>query len=127
MNMKVVRKADAQKTVGDGPQAAHEVSWIEGPHTSDRLDVGIVNAQPGGASPPHVHLGGQVMVVLEGRGFVETADGERVVMETGDIVIADPGEAHIHGALEDSHITHLTITTGQHSVPSAAPEDVAND
>ncbi len=109
--MKTVRGDDA-RGLGPTQQGPH---WIEGPHTSDRLDVGVVHLEAGGVTPPHAHVGGQVMVVIEGRGFVQTAD-ERVVMEPGDIVIADPGEHHVHGAVDESHVIHLTITTGPHLI-----------
>ena len=59
----------------------------------------------------HSHEGGQVLHVLSGEGFVETENGHRVVITTGDTVLADPGERHRHGAgaLE---LTQLTCSYG---------------
>src|SRR4051794_13215513 len=75
--------------------------WLEGPFNSNRLDVGLVTVSRDGGAPPHVHIGGQVIVVLAGRGFVETR-GDRVDVGPGDVVIAPPGELHSHGAAGDS-------------------------
>jgi quercetin dioxygenase-like cupin family protein len=90
--------------------------WLEGPVNGDRLDVGLVTVSAGGATPPHVHIGGQVMVVTAGRGFVETG-GERLVVTAGDVVICPPGELHTHGAEEDGPFSHLTVTTGGYTFP----------
>jgi quercetin dioxygenase-like cupin family protein len=97
---------------------------LEGPFNGPRLDVAIVTVSPGGVTPPHLHLGGQVIVVTAGRGFVETG-GTRVDVGEGDIVICPPGELHTHGAAEDCALSHLTVTTGGYSFPEQ-PE-VATD
>ncbi|MGD9793869.1 MAG: cupin domain-containing protein [Acidimicrobiia bacterium] len=94
--------------------------WLEGPHNGDRLDVGIATFAPGAVVPPHIHLGGQVIVVTAGRGFVET-DGERVEVTPGDIVICPAGELHTHGAVDDESFAHLTVTTGGYSFPDGPP------
>src|SRR4051794_26367658 len=114
--MRIVRRDEREALAANIPEteATLQVSWLEGPFTADRLDVGLVTLSPGGATPPHVHLGGQVMVVTAGRGFVEM-DGERTVIEEGDVVICPPGELHTHGALDDSPLAHLTVTTGTYT------------
>jgi quercetin dioxygenase-like cupin family protein len=85
--------------------------WLDGPTFGDVLDVGLMSFLPGAGGPPHIHLGGQVIVVISGRGFVE-ANGERETIATGDIVVAPPGERHAHGPALDSHFTHLSVSTG---------------
>ena len=55
--------------------------WWEGPHDDGRLNAGVVTVQPGGVTPPHIHGGGQVMIVTAGCGFVEV-DGERFELQT---------------------------------------------
>src|ERR1700720_1905031 len=85
--------------------------WLEGPFNADRLDVGLVTMSVGGATPPHTHLGGQTLVVTAGRGFIE-AGGGRGTVGPGDIVLCPPGELHVHGALGDEPLAHLTVTTG---------------
>jgi quercetin dioxygenase-like cupin family protein len=85
--------------------------WLEGPFNRDRLDVGLVTMSAGGATPPHIHIGGQVLLVTSGRGFVDTA-GARHEVGPGDVVICAPGEEHVHGALDDGPFSHITVTTG---------------
>jgi len=78
----------------------------------------MVTMRPGFATPPHVHLGGQVLVVTAGEGFVETG-GVRHSIGVGDIVVCPAGEEHVHGASETAHIARLSITTGSYTIPSA--------
>jgi quercetin dioxygenase-like cupin family protein len=40
---------------------------------------------PGGITRPHIHTGGQVMIVTAGRGFVEV-EGKRFELGPGDVV-----------------------------------------
>ena len=114
--MQVVRAFEIDAASSDGaPQVVH---WLEGPLATDnRLDLGVVEAHDGSATPAHGHLGGQVIVVLSGRGFVEREDGERIELGPGDVLVAHPGEHHVHGALPGETFRHLTITTGSHVVP----------
>jgi quercetin dioxygenase-like cupin family protein len=97
-----------------------EPHWLEGPFNGEGLDVGIVTVSPGGATPPHVHLGGQVMVVTAGCGFVET-NGDRIQITEGDVVICSAGEQHTHGAEGDSSFSHITVTTGGYTFPDVPP------
>lgn len=96
------------------------MQWLAGPHQAEVLDVGLVTLAPGASTPPHSHDGGQAILVLEGRGWVETA-GERIWITRGDLVIADPHEVHTHGSASDASMTHLTITTGTNQVHRPRP------
>lgn len=108
----------AAKTAGDGRSGGLDVDWLHGPTRDDHLDVGLVSVSEGTATPTHVHLKGQVIVVIEGRGFVRTRD-EEVEVGPGDVVIADPGELHTHGAVDGSDWVHLTVTTGDYEFPES--------
>jgi quercetin dioxygenase-like cupin family protein len=116
--MRIVRATELGALAADVPDepGVLQPHWLEGPFNADRLDVGMVTMSPGGATPPHVHLGGQVLIVTAGRGFVE-ADGVRQTIEPGDVVVCPPGELHTHGALGDEPLAHLTVTTGGYSFP----------
>jgi len=118
--MKVIRSEELAVAPTDPAVAAGDlaVSWLAGPTFADALDVGLVNVGPGGQTPPHEHHGGQVMVVVSGRGFVETGD-QRVEIGIGDVVVCPPGEMHVHGALPDGSMAHLTVSTGPYSFPDS--------
>ncbi len=122
--MRIIRSAEVTALSADVPpgEAALRAEWLEGPFTADRLDVGMVTISPGGATPPHVHLGGQVLVVTAGEGFIE-AGGERHTILPGDVVVCPPGEEHVHGASDAHHLAHLTITTGRYTFPGQSPPD----
>jgi len=116
--MKLVRAGDVielSAAIPDG-SAGLRPQWLEGPSNADRLDVAVVTMSAGGATPPHVHIGGQVLVVTAGRGFVEV-DGDRFELDVGDVVICPPGELHVHGAVDDRSFAHLSVTTGGYTFP----------
>lgn len=116
--MKYVSKQEltTDGATGEGGIAGLSLTWLQGPHTNDELDVGIAHVQPGASTPAHVHHKGQVIVTVEGRGYVLTGSGERIETSAGDVVICPAGETHTHGSVGDERWAHLTITTGTHGV-----------
>jgi quercetin dioxygenase-like cupin family protein len=109
-------EVDHLATAVPAPEPGLAVNWLVGPVSADPLDVGLVTLAAGGATPLHSHDGGQLIVVVSGRGWVQTA-GERVAVGPGDVVLTPPGELHTHGADDDSPMAHLTVTTGPHRFP----------
>lgn len=105
----------AEGPVTSGAQGL-ELTWLQGPTTNDELDVGIVKVEAGAQTPAHSHHKGQVIVCVSGQGFVEL-EGERIIVNQGDVVICPAGEYHVHGASLDHSWEHLTISTGMHGGP----------
>jgi quercetin dioxygenase-like cupin family protein len=102
-----------------GPsQGGLSASWLHGPAQDDTLDVALVSFEPGSATPPHIHHRGQTLMIVSGRGFVE-ADGVRTEVSAGDIVVSPPGELHVHGAVADTAMMHLSVTTGRNEILGA--------
>jgi quercetin dioxygenase-like cupin family protein len=116
--VRVLRAAEVGELASAAPEPGTglRAHWLEGPANADRLDVAMITLEPGGATPPHVHIGGQVIVVVAGEGFVDVA-GERTIIGEGDVVLTPPGELHVHGATEHSSLSHLTITTAGYEFP----------
>jgi quercetin dioxygenase-like cupin family protein len=80
-----------------------------GEDTSPLLQgTNVVAFRDGAHTRLHSHPEGQILVVLEGRGFVETED-ERVTLAVGDVVVCPPGERHRHGALPGADLIQLTV------------------
>ena len=72
----------------------------------------LVSFPAGVRSHWHRHPGGQFLYFTEGRGRVGTRDGAVADVSAGDLVHADPGEEHWHGAAEDASATHLAVSMG---------------
>ena len=73
----------------------------------------VVDFAPGTRNDWHHHPGGQVLFVLTGHGRVVAQRVDGLHEETfgpGDIVVAEPGECHWHGATDDSFMSHLSVT-----------------
>jgi quercetin dioxygenase-like cupin family protein len=106
----------------EGPDAdtALSAEWLQGPASSPgSLDVGVMTFAPGAATPLHMHREGQVLMVTAGAGFVE-AGGERLEIGPGDVVVAAPGEWHVHGAAAQVGLVHVSVSTGGHEVADPA-------
>ncbi len=91
-----------------------------------KVRVNTVVFEPGGRTYWHSHADGQALFVGGGRGMVETRDGDRHVLQAGDIVWAPPGEVHWHGAAPDSFLVHTAVALGvtewQEEVPAGRYE-----
>lgn len=90
-------------------------------HAADGVRALVVNFEDGARTPRHSHAGGQVLHVIEGRGRTRSRSGDEVEIGPGDVIVADPGEEHWHGAAEGTAMTHLAISIGDTSW--SAPPD----
>lgn len=91
-----------------------------------RADDRILNAitvmfEPEARTNWHSHPEGQVLYVTSGKGRVGTDRGPILPLAPGDVVYADPGELHWHGAAPDSPMIHLSLTTGGATVWEPRP------
>jgi quercetin dioxygenase-like cupin family protein len=86
------------------------------PIVSDASEPGISVASvlfhPGARTYWHTHSRGQVLLVTSGEGRVQSSDGDRRRIRTGDLVQVDPGEVHWHGAGPHTYMVHTAITLG---------------
>ncbi|WP_419816555.1 carboxymuconolactone decarboxylase family protein [Glacieibacterium sp.] len=74
-----------------------------------RLGRATVSFQPGAHTNWHTHPLGQLLIVTEGRGWVQ-AEGEAVrEMTPGDVIWIAPGVRHWHGATRSSPVTHVAV------------------
>ena len=72
----------------------------------------VVSFEDGARTFWHRHAGGQVLHVIEGHGRARSRDGEELELQPGDLVVAEPGEEHWHGAAERTGMTHLAVSIG---------------
>jgi len=111
--MDVDRAADARYERGDDARFQGEV-WIRtGPAGPDGTNVAVVSFAPGARTRWHRHPGGQFLYGLSGRGRVRSRDDATGhVLVPGDVVFVEPDAWHVHGADEDTPMTHLAVNGG---------------
>jgi quercetin dioxygenase-like cupin family protein len=68
----------------------------------------LVTFSPGARLNFHTHTYEQILYVTEGKGVVATHDEEKIVTP-GTVIYIEPGEAHWHGATDDSPFAHIAI------------------
>lgn len=74
--------------------------------------VGIANVtfEPGCRNNWHIHhLGGQILLVTDGRGYYQEWGKPAIELHPGDVVNIQPEVKHWHGAAKDSWFAHLAI------------------
>ncbi len=67
------------------------------PAAANNLYAGMQLVLPGESAPNHRHAASALRFVVEGSGASTTVDGERAVMEVGDLVLTPAGAWHDHG------------------------------
>ena len=83
---------------------------VIGAGQSENFSCNVVNFSVGATTGWHVHDCDQILVVTAGKGFAAT-ETERREITVGDIVHIRAGERHCHGALANSPLSHITVTT----------------
>jgi len=77
----------------------------------DGVDARVVvfRIEPGEQVHPHTSTSSVVLSVVEGRGVVAGADGERPVA-AGDVIVYEPNEEHAMRAEDERMVMHAVIT-----------------
>jgi len=124
--MRVVRPTDT--TASEGGAHFTGPAWLDEPSQpwASGYRATVVHFAPGTRNDWHHHPGGQVLFVLGGRERVvaQRADGlHEEEFGPGDIVIAEPGECHWHGATDDSVMSHLSVTGEATVWGNAGPDE----
>jgi quercetin dioxygenase-like cupin family protein len=78
-----------------------------------RLGGATVIFQPGERTRWHIHPLGQVLVVTEGKGWVQMEGEAARSVKAGDVVWTAPGVKHWHGATAASAMTHVAVVETQ--------------
>ncbi len=73
------------------------------------LSIDYISFKKGVHNKFHKHENDQVLIVTQGKGFVETKNKKSKVKK-GDIIWTKKGEIHRHGAVPGSSFTHISIT-----------------
>lgn len=78
----------------------------DGPAGTNALRVHFA---AGGRTNWHTHPEGQLLIVVEGEGWTQTAGEAKSVIRPGDVVWIPAGERHWHGATATSAMVHIAV------------------
>lgn len=101
-------KPDPAKMCGDGFMEELE----RGP-ASPHLRATYVEFVHGAHTKWHYHNGEQLLLVTQGKGFVEFQNDSILEIREGDRMFIPTGLWHRHGAGEGEAMVHLAVTTGE--------------
>jgi quercetin dioxygenase-like cupin family protein/alkylhydroperoxidase/carboxymuconolactone decarboxylase family protein YurZ len=79
--------------------------------SSDSYSGAMVNFEAGARTAWHTHPLGQTLVVISGRGLVQSEGGPLQEILPGDVVWIPGNQRHWHGAAPDSPMSHIAIST----------------
>ncbi|CAB3868193.1 cupin domain-containing protein [Achromobacter piechaudii] len=71
--------------------------------------VGLVNFAPGARTAWHIHPVGQLLVITDGKGWVQEHGQPMREIKAGDVVWIGAGVKHWHGATSNTRMSHLAI------------------
>ena len=69
----------------------------------------IVTFEPGARTAWHTHPVGQLLIVTEGKGWVQEDGRPAREIKSGDVVWIEAGVKHWHGAASNTRMSHLAI------------------
>ncbi|MCS4291820.1 quercetin dioxygenase-like cupin family protein [Comamonas sp. BIGb0152] len=72
--------------------------------------VGMVDFAPGARTAWHTHPAGQLLVVTDGKGWIQQDGQPRQNIQAGDVVWIDADVRHWHGAATTTGMRHLAVT-----------------
>lgn len=78
-------------------------------HGDARAAGATVTFEPSSRTHWHTHPLGQTLVVTYGKGWVQQWQGQRLVIEPGDVIHIPANVKHWHGATDKTAMTHIAI------------------
>ena len=75
--------------------------------------VGNVVFEPGARTNWHLHPAGQILIVLDGKGWYQEKGKPAMSLKKGDVVVIPSNTEHWHGATKKNSLTHLAITNAK--------------
>lgn len=115
---------------GEDSQAAKRTDtftgnvWSQMVIAADNSAVANVLFTPCSRSYWHTHEGGQMLYVTVGSGWVCDKGGGPRRIKAGDVVWAEPGTTHWHGADKDSFMSHLAVGRGKTTWHEEVVDDI---
>ena len=104
--------------IGTQPSAKGPAEWFTGtvridalfrPQAPARTVGAIVTFEPGARTAWHTHPLGQILLITDGCGWIQSEGGPVEEVYPGDVVWFSPGERHWHGATATTAMTHIAV------------------
>jgi len=77
---------------------------------NNEFSIGSVVFDAGARTNWHTHPKGQVLIVIDGKGFYQEKSKPAQAIERGDIIIIPENTEHWHGASATTPMVHIAIT-----------------
>ena len=100
-----------EKITNDNFTGTVWLNYLSETDTVHNVNIGSVTFEPGARTNWHIHKGGQILLVTEGRGLYQEKGKSVEVIERGDVMRCPPDIAHWHGATASESMTHIAIGT----------------
>lgn len=98
-----------------------------GSHAPSRMVGGIATFEAGARTVWHTHPVGQVLIVTQGAGRVQTWGGPIEEIRVGDVVWFPPGEKHWHGAGPTTGMSHIALVEHENGQTTTWMEPVTDE
>ncbi|WP_114417943.1 (R)-mandelonitrile lyase [Marinospirillum perlucidum] len=103
------------------------VKLLHSEQAPSRTSAGSVTFQPGARTAWHQHPLGQLLIVTQGKGWLQQEGGSKKLLLPGDSAWIPPHVKHWHGASEDQSMTHLAIQESQDATSVTWLEKVSDE
>lgn len=87
--------------------------------------IAYVTFEPGSRTFWHIHPGGQILLVMGGRGWYQEEGKQPRELHAGDVVEIPRNAKHWHGAAKDSRFAHIALEADIKAGPAEWLEPVA--
>jgi quercetin dioxygenase-like cupin family protein len=107
----IARSASLQSTQGSTQYftGAVQIQQLFAADDSSRTSGGKVTFEPGARSAWHTHPFGQILIVTDGKGWIQQWGQPIQEIRKGDVIRIPPGVKHWHGATPTSSMAHIAI------------------
>ncbi len=106
------------------------IAWLHMLVNTDSIfntSLGNVTFKPSARTKWHYHPGGQILIVLSGKGRYQERGKPIKELHAGDIIKCKPNIAHWHGAAPDSEFTHMAVGTNPGRGDAVWLEEVSDE
>ncbi|GAA0885701.1 hypothetical protein GCM10009120_43000 [Sphingobacterium siyangense subsp. cladoniae] len=99
-----------EKLPGDWFSGNAFLSPLVAKDNNNNFSAGSVTFEPGARTNWHTHPQGQVLMVIDGKGFYQEKGKPAQPIKKGDVVNIPENVEHWHGATADNKMVHIAIT-----------------